>query len=117
MPRFRNRCPTDLAPPSGSPSGTGFETGAWTAGGHVYLTQTSTTQCPGAATGPGGLGVLAVGQGGSVARVAIPGTHKHDNVVAAVGGQLLVLAQTSCPGTSSLLSFSPSARPATLLLP
>jgi hypothetical protein len=107
-----------LVPPSGSPSGTGFEAGAWIVGGHVYLTQTSTRQCPGAAPGPGGLAVLAVGQGGSLASVTIPGSkHNHDNVVAAAGDRLLVLAQTSCPGTSSLLSVSPSPLAAKTLLP
>src|SRR5260370_13185687 len=68
-----------LAPPSGSPSRTGFETGAWTAGGHVYLTQTTATQCLGAASGPGGLGVLPPGHDRSVARAAVRGTHTHDN--------------------------------------
>jgi hypothetical protein len=102
--------PTALAPPSGAPSGVGFDEGAWTAGGQVYITQTSSAQCPGAASGPGGLSLLSVGQGQAVTPVAVPGsTSNFDNVVAGVGSRLLILAQTSCPGTSSLLWFSPSA--------
>jgi hypothetical protein len=36
------------------------------------------------------------------------GTHNYDDVVGTVGSRLLVLAQTSCPGTSSLLWLNPS---------
>ncbi|MGO8961083.1 MAG: RNA polymerase sigma factor [Streptosporangiaceae bacterium] len=110
--------PTALAPASGSASGTGFEAGAWSAGGHIYLTQTSARQCSTAATGPGGLGIMAVGQGGSVTPVTVArSTNYYDNVVAAVGSRLIVLAQTSCPGTSSLLWFTPSDGTTTALLP
>ncbi len=101
---------TALAPASGSPSGAGFDAAAWTANGHVYFTQTTTRQCSTAASGPGGLGIQAVGPGESLTAVPVPdGTDNYDNVVGTVGSRLLVLAQTSCPGTSSLLWLSPSA--------
>lgn len=110
--------PIAVAPASGSASGVGFEAGAWAVGGHTYLTQTATSQCRTAATGPGGLSLRTVGQGGSLPHVAVPdSTNNYVNVVAAVDGKLLLLAQTSCPGSSSLLWFSPSARTATTLLP
>ena len=100
---------TALAQASGSPSGAGFDTAAWLAGGHVYLTQTSARQCSTAASGPGGLGIQAVGPDGSLTAVPVPdGTHNYDDVVGTVGSRVLVLAQTSCPGTSSLLWLSPS---------
>ena len=109
-----------VAPPSGSPSGAGFDAAAWMANGHVYLTQTSTRRCSTAASGPGGLDIQAVGPGESPTAVPVPdGTHNYDNVVGTVGSRLLVLAQTSCPGTSSLLWLSPSGGTAkmTMLLP
>ena len=108
---------TALSPGSGSPSGAGFEAGAWAVSGRVYLSQTNAMQCATTASGPGGLGILSVGEGGSLSPVAIPGsTNNFDNVVAVVGSRMLVLAQTSCPGTSSLLWFSPAARTAKSLL-
>ena len=74
-------------------------------------------QCSTTASGPGGLGVLSVGQSGSLTPVVIPGsTNNFDDVVAVVGSRLLVLAQTNCPGTSSLLWFSPAAGTAKSLL-
>jgi hypothetical protein len=110
--------PTALAPASGSPSGAGIDAAAWSASGHVYLTQTSISQCSTAASGPGGLGIQAVGQGPSLSAVNVPGsTHHYDDVVGTMGSRLLVLAQTSCPGTFSLLWLSPSAGTATTLLP
>jgi hypothetical protein len=109
--------PTALAPGSGSPSGAGFDAAAWIANRHIYLTQTSTRRCSTAASGPGGLGIQAVGQGESLTAVSFPdGTHNYDNVVGAVGSRLRVLAQTSCPGTSSLFWFNPSAGKAETLL-
>ena len=107
---------TALAPPTGGPSGAGFDAAAWMANGHVYLTQTSATQCSTSARGAGGLAIMAVGQGEPTA-VSVPhSTDNYDDVVGAMGSRLLVLAQTSCPGTSSLLWFSPSARTSTFVL-
>jgi hypothetical protein len=101
--------PSPVSGPSGSPSGSGFVTGAWTANGTTYVTSTDASQCPSAATGPGGLGILPASQVGSGSPVSISGsTGNHNGIVAAVGDRLLVLAQTSCPGTSSLLWYRPA---------
>jgi len=102
--------PTPVTQASGSPAGVGFADGAWRVNGQVYVTRTSTTQCPTAATGPGGLGILRVGPGGSTTPVTIrASTNNHSDVVGGFGHRLLVLAQTSCPGTTSLLLFDPSS--------
>ncbi len=101
--------PTALTLASGSPSGAGFYTGAWQAGGTVYVTATSSTQCPQAASGPGGMDILRLGAGGTATAIPVPGTTGyHNSIVGSAGGRLFVLAQTSCPGTSSLLSFDPA---------
>jgi hypothetical protein len=93
--------PTALTAASGSGSGNGDITGAWQLGNSTYLNVTSATQCSGAASGPGGLNVLSLGQGQSTSPVTIPdSTGNHSSVVASARGRLLVLAQTSCPGTS-----------------
>jgi hypothetical protein len=106
-----------LAPGSGSPSGAGLDAAAWIASGHVYLTQTSAKHCSTAASGSPGLSILAVGQGESLTALSVrDGTHNYDNIVGAVGSRLLVLAQTHCPGTSSLLWFDPSAQTSKTLL-
>jgi hypothetical protein len=100
---------TQLTGPAGTPSGNGYVNGAWPLGGQVYVTVTSSAQCQAAASGPGGLGILRLGQGGSTTPIAIPdSTNNHSTVLAGVGGRLLILAQTSCPGTSSLLWLNPS---------
>lgn len=102
--------PTPLTQPGGGGSGSGDNVGAWTAAGTVYVNSTSATQCAGAPTGPGGLAIVPVSQNGSASSpVSIAGsTGNHDTVVAGVGDRLQVLAQTSCPGTSSLLWYRPS---------
>ena len=101
--------PTALTGVSGSPAGIGDVAAAWHAGGRTYITSSSGSQCPSAASGPGGLGILRLGQGQSESPVSIPDTtNNHSTVVAGVGSQLLVLAQTSCPGTSSLVWFDPA---------
>jgi hypothetical protein len=102
--------PQSLTTPSGTGSGAGYDTGAWLADGTEYVTQTTSMQCPGAPSGPGGLEIQALTQSGSSAPVVVPGsTGKHDAIIATDGGKLLVLAQTACPGTSSLLWFSPAS--------
>lgn len=101
--------PAPLTGVSGSPSGQGSMTGAWQAGGAVYITSTTFTQCQGAPSGPGGQQILQLNSGGAETAVTIPGTkNNHADIVSGLGGRLLVLAQTSCPGTSSLIWFNPS---------
>jgi hypothetical protein len=109
--------PTPLTGVSGSPSGTGDLTGAWQAGGAVYVTSTTFAQCATAASGPGGQQIQLLGQGGAQEPVAIPNTtNHHAAVVAGVSDRLLILAQTSCPGTSSLIWFNPSTHAAQTVL-
>jgi hypothetical protein len=103
--------PTPLTQPGGGGSGTGDNVGAWTAGATVYVNSTSATQCAGAPSGPGGLEIIPASQAGSGSSPAtIAGsTGDHNTVVAGVGDRLLVLAQTSCPGTSSLVWYRPAS--------
>jgi hypothetical protein len=98
-----------VTPPEGNYVGEGDVVGAWTAAGTVYVNSTNSSQCPSAPTGPGGLGILSASQLGSGSPMAISGTTNNRNtIVAGVGDRLLVLAQTSCPGTSSLLWYRPA---------
>ena len=97
--------PTPLTAAAGSPVGEGDIVGAWQADGAVYLTQMSLRQCQGAPSGPGGMNILPLGQGA----ITVPGsTGNYSTIVAIHGKRLLVLTQTSCPGTSSLLWLNPS---------
>ncbi len=99
---------TGLTGISGSASGSGDLTGAWQSGGKVYVTSTTAAVCKTAASGPGGQQILRL-QGGAETPVSVPDSmNNHSTIVAGVGGRLLVLAQTSCPGTSSLIWFNPS---------
>jgi TolB protein len=108
---------TPLASPSGSTSGIGDLTGAWRAGGAVYITSTTSAQCTTAAGASGGQQVLLLSPGGALTPVAIPdSTNHHATVVAGVGRQLLVVAQTSCPGTSSLILVNTSTHAAQTVL-
>ena len=101
--------PTQVTAPAGGESGGGVSTGAWTADGTVYVNTTSFSQCAGAASGPGGLGIVPASQAGSGSPLQVSGTtNNHNAIVAGVGDRLLVLGQTSCPGTSSLLWYRPS---------
>jgi TolB protein len=110
--------PSPLTGISGSLSGIGRLTGAWQTGSAVYATATTSAGCPGTASGPNGQQILQVGTGGAESAVNIPTTQNHyASVVAGVGGRLLVLAETSCPGTSSLIWFNPSTHVAQALLP
>jgi TolB protein len=109
--------PTPLTLASGSASGDGFYTGAWRATGGVYVTATSSAQCPSAASGPGGLGILRLTGAATAAAVSVPGsTGNHNAILGSAGGRLLVLAQTGCPGSSSLMWFNPSSGQTTPLL-
>ena len=109
--------PTALTAVSGSGSGDSDIIGAWLLGNSTYVTETSSTQCPTAASGPDGLAVLSVGQGQSTSPLTLPDTtNNHADIVAGVGSRLQVLAQTACPGTSSLLWFNPSTKATQTLL-
>jgi hypothetical protein len=109
--------PTPLTLASGSGSGAGFYTGAWRAAGGVYVTATSSAQCPSAPSGPGGLGVLRLTAAGTAAAVSVPGSTGYRNgILGSDGPRLLVLAETGCPGSSSLMWFNPSSGQATPLL-
>jgi TolB protein len=109
--------PTALTGISGSPGGQGLLTGAWQAGGQVFVTSRTSSVCQGAPSGPGGQQILQVSSGGTEAGVRVPAsTNNYASVVAGVDGRLLVLAQTSCPGTSSLISFNPATRTVQTLL-
>jgi hypothetical protein len=108
---------TPLASPTGSTSGIGDLTGAWRAGGAVYITSTTSAQCTTAAGQSGGQQVLLLSRSGAPTPVTIPGsTNHHATVVAGVGRQLLVVAQTSCPGTSSLILVNTSTHAAQTVL-
>jgi hypothetical protein len=108
---------TPLTQGSGMPSGAGFDLAAAQTAGNVYVTQTSFNQCPSAASGPGGLAIMQVGPSGALSSVAIPdSTNTRNTVLAGVGNRLLVLAQTKCPGSYSLLWFSPANDTAQALL-
>jgi len=108
---------TALTGVSGSASGSGDLTGAWESGSTVYVTSTTATQCQTAASGPGGQQILRLSQSGAEAPISVPdSTNHHAAVVASVGERLLVLAQTSCPGTSSLIWFNPSTHAAQTVL-
>jgi hypothetical protein len=100
--------PTPVTDASGSPSGTGTLTGAWQAAGAVYVNSTDFAECASAASGPGGLAAATV-SGGSLRQLSVRGTtNNHTSVVSAVDGRLLLLAETSCPGSSALLWLNPS---------
>jgi hypothetical protein len=109
--------PTQLTEASGSASGQGDVIGAWQAAGAMYAELTNFRQCPGAQSGPGGLSVVPV-SGESLQRpIAVSGaTNNHTSIVSVSGGELLLLAQTGCPGTSSLLRLNPSTGVTTTLL-
>lgn len=101
--------PVPLTVASGISAGTGYDTGAWQAGGQTYVTQTTAAQCQSAPSGPGGLAILRLDSSGSGELVTVPGsTGNHNVVVGSTASRLLVLAQTSCPGSTSLLWFDPA---------
>jgi hypothetical protein len=102
--------PSQLTQTSGSGSGNGNLIGAWQAAGTTYATVVNFNQCSGAPSGPGGLAVVPVGSDGSLQQpITVHGaTNNHTSVVSVSGGNLLVIAQTGCPGTSSLLLVDPS---------
>ena len=109
--------PRALTPVSGSASGDGVVSGAWRADGSVYLATTSSRQCSGAPSGPGGLGIQPASEAGSSSWISVPGsTGNFSTVVAASGRRLLVLTQTACPGTSALKWLNPRTGAETTVL-
>ena len=98
--------PTALTTPAAAGSGHIYD--AWLAGQTTYVTSATSRQCPSATSGPSGLDIARLSQG-STAAITIPGsTGNVSTIVTTQGGRLLVLTQTSCPGTSSLLWLNPS---------
>lgn len=116
VPRDRS-APTQLTQTSGSPSGNGNLIGAWQAAGTTYAAVTNFNQCQGAPSGPGGLAVVPVSSQSLQQPITVKGaTNNHTSIVSVSDGKLLVLAQTSCPGTSSLLRVDPSTGATTTVL-
>jgi len=98
-------------------AGNGRVTGAWHAGSAVYVTSVTSNQCPGAQSAFSGVGISPASQAGSAGTISIPGaTNNVSTVVATADRRLLVVAQTSCPGSFSLLWFDPSARSANTVI-
>jgi hypothetical protein len=97
--------PTALTPPAAA--GAGHMEGAWLAG-QTYVTAVTSEQCPSAPSGTGGLDIVPVSQATNAAITIPRSTGNFSTIVATQGKRLLVLAQTQCPGTSSLLWFNPS---------
>jgi len=107
--------PTPLAAPVAA--GSGRIDGAWRAGSSVYVTSVTSRQCADVPNQPAGLSISPIGQAGSASSISITGaTNNVNTIVATAGHRLLVLAQTSCPGTSSLFWFDPPAGTATAVL-
>ncbi|HEY2075285.1 MAG TPA: hypothetical protein VGH53_03020 [Streptosporangiaceae bacterium] len=88
-------------------AGTGRVSGAWRAGSAVYVTSVNTRQCTSAPSAPGGLDIERLDQGTGTA-LTIPDSTS-STIVGIAGNRLLVLAQASCQGASSLVLFDPSA--------
>ena len=87
-------------------AGTGHIDDAWRTGQSTYVTSATSSQCPSAPSG--GLAIVPLGQGSSAA-IKIPGsTGNVSTIVTTQGERLLVLTQTSCPGTTSLMWFNPA---------
>jgi hypothetical protein len=107
--------PTLLAVASGSAStGVGYNIDAWQAAGQDYVVQTTAAGC---SSGALGAEIARATSSGSVTPDAIPeSTGDHNTIIGSMGGRLLILAQTSCPGTSSLLLFDPAKGSAQPLL-
>jgi hypothetical protein len=109
---------TPLTSGSGAAGGDGYDLNASQVNGTWYVTQTSSAQCPAAPSGPGGLGIMQVAPGGTLTSVTVQGTtNTRNTVLAGVGRRMLVLAQTSCPGSYSLLSLDPASGASQVLLP
>jgi hypothetical protein len=98
-------------------AGNGRVIGAWQAGSSVYVTSVTSNRCSGVQSAFAGVGISPASEAGSAGTISIPGTTNNvSTVVATADRRLLVVAQTSCPGTFSLLWFNPSARSATTVI-
>ena len=81
------------------------------------LNSSDFAQCPSAPSGPGGMSVDTASSG-SLQPISVAGTtNNHTSVVMALDGRLMVLAQTSCPGSSALIWLNPSTGATQTLLP
>ncbi len=99
--------PTALTPPNAT--GSGRIDNAWLAGQTTYVAWQTAKQCPSAPSGSGGIDIGPLSQAPD-AGITVPGaTNNFSTIVGSQGKRLLVLTQTQCPGTSSLLWFNPSA--------
>lgn len=93
-----------------------LQTNAWQAAGTGYVSETTGSGCP-QDPGPDGSGIFRVTPGASAVSVSVPGSVGNDAAMEGeAGGRLLVLARTSCPGTSSLLWLNPATGAAQPLL-
>jgi hypothetical protein len=113
--------PENGAPPTAltqaAAAGNGRVVGAWQAGSSVYVNSVTSNQCSGVQSTFAGVGISPASQAGSAATISIPGTTNNvSTVVATADRRLLVVAQTSCPGSFSLLWFNPSAKSATTVI-
>jgi TolB protein len=91
--------PSALTPPRGDHSADFGDIGAWSLPGGLYL------QALGAC---GTVQIFRQAAGGSVTLVPVPHTTGDNNrILSALGSRLLVQAETGCPGSESLLWFSP----------
>jgi TolB protein len=107
--------PRPLTQPAAA--GSGRIADAWQAGSTVYVTSVTSRQCSGVPVQSAGLGISPASSSGPANPISIPGTTNNSStVVATDGSRLLVLAQTSCPGTSSLSWFNPPAGTVTPVL-
>lgn len=98
--------PTPLT--AAAAAGTGHVYGAWLAGQTTYVTSATSRQCSSAPAGPGGLDILPLGQAQTTALTIHGSTGNFSMIVTTQGERLLVLTQTSCPGTFSLVWLNPS---------
>jgi TolB protein len=102
--------PVALTPQSGSAVVSGYYTGAWQLSGQTYIAQTGfSSDCPQGAGGPEPVSLFRANTGGALTRVTLPdNAGQLGAVLGASQDELLVLAETSCSGRGTLLSFDPA---------
>ncbi|HEY2443616.1 MAG TPA: hypothetical protein VGI31_10810 [Streptosporangiaceae bacterium] len=95
--------PTAFGPPVPSASDYSVQTGAWQLGGAaIYVNESAGSGCP-QATGPSGSGIFQLTRG-SLTGIPVPRSRGNDGAaVGVINEQLLVLARTGCPDSTSLL--------------
>ena len=107
--------PTPLTSATSAAGGDGIRD-AWLGGQTTYVGWQTSHQCPSAPSGPGGMDIVPLGQT-LAAAIDVPGTTSNfSSIVATKGRRLLVLTQTQCPGTSSLLWLNPATHTAQTVL-